>query len=325
MAYIQSSLTKPDEQFELPLRPESLVDFIGQPMVVARLQVMLQAAQERKEPLAHCLFSGPPGLGKTTLACMLAKAMGSQVVMTSGPILERPADLAGLLTNLKRADVLFIDEMHRLDKRVEEYLYSAMDNFSLDVMLDSGPHARSVQVSLEPFTLAAATTRSGMLSAPLRSRFVCNFRLDYYDIDTLQQIALRTAALLKIEVTKGAARQIAQRGRGTPRVVNNLLRWVRDFAQVRRQTSIEEKLAIDALSMLAIDHKGLDELDKRLLRILIEHHRGGPVGLQTLAAALGEEAGTLEEVHEPYLILQGLLERTPRGRKATALAFEHLA
>lgn len=322
--YIESSLTAPDTPFEIPLRPQTLSEFVGQESVRQRLEVFIGAAKTRNEALGHCLFSGPPGLGKTTLAHIIAKAMGSQLVVTSGPAIEKAGDLAGLLTNLKTGDLLFIDEIHRLSKVAEEYLYPAMEDFSLDLMIDSGPNARSVQVKLNPFTLVGATTRSGLLSAPIRSRFLISLRLDYYDAETLTKIVQRSAQLLKVVLTDDAAFEIAKRSRGTPRIANNLLRWVRDFAQVQKAKTIDIALAKKALHMLEIDELGLDEMDKKILSVMIDHHNGGPVGLNSLAAAVGEEAHTLEEVYEPFLILQGFIRRTPRGREATTLAYEHI-
>lgn len=284
----------------------------------------MYAAQTRQEPLGHILFHGPPGVGKTTLAHLIAKTMGTQLTITSGPVIEKAGDLAGLLTNLKEGDVLFIDEIHRLSKVIEEYLYPAMEDFSLDLLIDSGPAARTVQVRLNRFTLVGATTRVGLLSAPLRSRFSFISRLDYYEPAILQQIILRSSQLLGSDLTPDAAYEIALRCRGTPRVGNNLLRWVRDFALSRSAKKIDLSLAKSALEMLSIDHLGLDEMDKKLLSVLIDHHDGGPVGVQTLAVAIGEEAETLAEVYEPYLIVQGFIKRTPRGREATRLAYSHL-
>lgn len=324
-SYIESSLIQPDVQYEKPLRPAALDEFCGQQAIKDRLEVMIEAAKQRKEPLCHCLFSGPPGLGKTTLAHILAKSMGTDLHVTSGPVIEKPGDLAGLLTSLKEGDIFFIDEIHRLNKQVEEYLYSAMEDFSIDLMIDSGPSARSVQLKLNKFTLVAATTRSGLLSSPLRSRFPFNGRLDYYSPDLLKQILIRAGHILKIPLDEIAAHEISLRSRGTPRIANNLLRWIRDFAQVKAGNYISQETAIKALKLLAIDDKGLDEMDKRILSVIIDHHNGGPVGVNTLAAAIGEESDTIEEVYEPYLIMQGFLERTPRGRKATALAHLHLS
>lgn len=323
-SFIESTFTQADAVFEQHLRPSALPDFLGQQGVKSRLEIMIKAAKQRNEALGHCLFSGPPGLGKTTLAHILAKSMGTQLVMTSGPVLEKPGDLAGLLTSLKEGDVFFIDEIHRLNKQVEEYLYAAMEDFTIDLLIDSGPGARSVQLKLKHFTLAAATTRSGLLSSPLRSRFVCSCRLDYYTPEILQQILIRTGAVLKVHLEQEAAYEIACRARGTPRIANNLLRWVRDFAQVNAGNRIDRPLALKALALLEIDEKGLEEMDKRILSLIIDCYQGGPVGLSTIAAAVGEEPDTIEEVHEPYLLMLGFLERTPRGRKASALAYQHL-
>lgn len=323
-SYIESTFLSPDTTFESPLRPKALSDFSGQGAIKERLLVMIEAAKGRNEPLGHCLFSGPPGLGKTTLAHIIAKSMGANLTVTSGPVLEKAGDLAGLLTNLKTGDVLFIDEIHRLNKQVEEYLYAAMEDFVIDLVIDSGPNARSVQLKLAPFTLVAATTRSGLLSSPLRSRFPFNARLDYYNDSELSGIIKRAAHLLKMDIVDEAAFEIAKRSRGTPRIANNLLRWVRDFAQVKGHPKISSKCAEEALTLLSIDHLGLDELDLRILSIIIDNYRGGPVGLSTIAAACGEEEETLEEVSEPYLIMKGFIEKTPRGRKATSLAYQHL-
>lgn len=323
-AFIESSWAKPDTPFEIPLRPQTLGEFVGQDAVRERLEIFITAAKERQEALGHCLFSGPPGLGKTTLAHIISKSMGTQLVVTSGPAIEKPGDLAGLLTNLKQGDVLFIDEIHRLSKTAEEYLYSAMEDFSLDLMIDSGPNARSVSVKLNPFTLVGATTRVGLLSAPMRSRFLISLRLDYYTPATLQKIIQRSAHLLSLSLEERGTLEIANRSRGTPRIANNLLRWVRDFAQTRRIKNVNEDAAKKALSMLAIDELGLDEMDKKILTLIIEHHDGGPVGLNNLAAGVGEEAHTLEEVYEPFLIMQGFIKRTPRGREATPLAYTYM-
>ena len=322
--YVESSWTKPDVPFEVPLRPQTLSDFLGQEAIRERLDVFISAAKSRKEALGHCLFSGQPGLGKTTLAHIIARSMGTQLTVTSGPALEKAGDLAGLLTNLKAGDVLFIDEIHRLSKAAEEYLYPAMEDFALDLLIDSGPNARSVQVKLNPFTLVGATTRSGLLSAPLRSRFLISLRLDYYDAHTLSRILQRSASLLHVHCSPDAALEIAKRSRGTPRIGNNLLRWARDVAQTHNLKVIDLELARKALSMLSIDEKGLDEMDKKILSVMIDHHRGGPVGLNSLAAAIGEESHTLEEVYEPFLIMQGFIRRTPRGREATQLAYQHI-
>ena len=322
--FIESSWAKPDQPFEIPLRPESLDEFVGQESVRKRLEVLIQAAKSRGEALGHCLFCGPPGLDKTTLAHIVAKAMGTQLVVTSGPSIEKAGDLAGLLTNLKTGDVLFIDEIHRLSTVAEEYLYPAMEDFALDLMIDSGANARSVQVKLNPFTLVGATTRSGLLSSPMRSRFLANLRLDYYDPETLAKILARSSTILKTTLKPEAAFEIAKRSRGTPRIANNLLRWVRDFATTHGRKTIDLLAVKDALEMLLIDDLGLDEMDKKILKVIIDHHKGGPVGLTNLAAAVGEEPHTLEEVYEPFLILQGFIKRTPRGREATQLAVEHL-
>ncbi|KIC74580.1 Holliday junction ATP-dependent DNA helicase RuvB [Neochlamydia sp. EPS4] len=322
--YIESTLSQEDVTFEVPLRPQSLADFIGQDQLRERLTVLIEAAKQRKEALGHCLFSGPPGLGKTTLANILAKVMGTNIVITSGPVIEKPGDLAGLLTNLKDGDILFIDEIHRLNRTIEEYLYPAMEDFVLDLMIDSGPNARSVQVKLSKFTLAGATTRSGLLSSPLRSRFALNCRLELYPPEILVQILMRTGRILNLNIAPEAALEIARRARGTPRIANNLLRWVRDYAQIRANNKINPEVVSKALEMLSIDHKGLDEMDIKILETMIHHYKGGPVGLNTIAVAIGEEAHTIEEVYEPYLIMQGFIKRTPRGREVTSLAYQHL-
>ncbi len=320
----EDKATKKDPSFEVPIRPQSLTDFAGQDLVRDRLEVLIGAAKLRGECLGHCLFSGPPGLGKTTLANILAKSMGTNLVITSGPVIERPGDLAGVLTNLKAGDILFIDEVHRLNRTIEEYLYPAMEDFKLDLMIDSGPNARSVQVGIEKFTLVAATTRVGLLSAPLRSRFAFSTRLDYYPPEVIVQILIRTSLILNFAIEPVAAMEIAQRSRGTPRIANNLLRWVRDYAQTRTNFTINQEVVKQALKLLAIDEKGLDEMDKKILEVIIDHYGGGPVGLNTIAVAVGEERHTIEEVHEPFLILQGFLKRTPRGREVTPLAYDHL-
>ncbi|MBM3207095.1 MAG: Holliday junction branch migration DNA helicase RuvB [Chlamydiae bacterium] len=322
--YIESSWTKPDETYEVPLRPQSLSDFQGQDSVRERLDVIIQAAKQRKEPLNHCLFYGPPGLGKTTLANIISKTMGTNLVVTSGPVLEKAGDLAGLLTNLKEGDILFIDEIHRLSRVVEEYLYPAMEDYTLDLVIDSGPSARSVQVKLNKFTLIGATTRMGLLTAPMRSRFPFSCRLDYYDTKTLTDIIVRSSRILSLSLKPEGAHEIAKRSRGTPRIANNLLRWVRDYAQIKNNTNADLITVERALKMLSIDNKGLDEMDKKILEVIIDHYKGGPVGISTLSVALGEDADTLSEVYEPYLIMQGFLKRTPRGREVTEQAFEHL-
>lgn len=323
-SFIESSWIEPDKSLETTLRPQSLADFVGQERIKHKLEIVMAAAKERGEALGHCLLSGPPGLGKTTLAAIIAKTMGAGLIVTSGPVLEKAGDLAGILTHLNKGDVLFIDEIHRVSREIEEYLYPAMEDFCLDLTIDSGQSARSVQVKLNPFTLVGATTRSGLLSSPMRSRFGLNLRLDYYDPLALQQILNRSAQLLGTTLSQEAGLAIALRARGTPRIANNLLRFVRDVAQLKKKTVIDELLAHEALDQLEIDEKGLDEMDKKILSLMIEHYQGGPVGISTLAAALSEEAHTIEEVHEPYLITQGFLKRTPRGREVTSLAYTHL-
>jgi len=322
--FIESALVKEDVVFEVPIRPQCLDDFIGQDQVRDRLEVLIGAAKQRGETLGHCLFSGPPGLGKTTLANILAQAMGGNLVVSSGPVIEKAGDLAGILTSLKTGDVLFIDEIHRLNRSIEEYLYQAMEDFSLDIIIDSGPSARSIQVKLNKFTLAGATTRLGLLSEPLRTRFAFTCRLDYYDPAILQKIIQRTGRLLNFQLDDKTAWEIGRRSRGTPRVANHLLRWVRDFAQMRANNRIDQDVVDKALNMLAIDHIGLDEMDKKILLIIIDHYSGGPVGVNAIAACLGEDASTIEEVYEPYLILQGLIRRTSRGREVTELGYKHL-
>lgn len=321
---VESTITQADKPFETPLRPQNFSDFYGQESVRDRLEVFVGAAKKRGEPLGHCLFHGPPGLGKTTLSRILSHQMNSNLVITTGPVIEKPGDLAGLLTNLQEGDFLFIDEIHRMNRAIEEYLYPAMEDFILDLMIDSGPSARSVQVKLNQFTLVGATTRSGLLSSPLRSRFAFTSRLDFYSATILEKIIIRSASILKVAIDPKGAHEIAIRSRGTPRIANNLLRWVRDYSQMRALGTIDGKTAIDALNMLSIDQKGLDEMDKKILSLIIDFHQGGPVGVNTIAVAIGEEASTLEEVYEPYLIMEGLLKRTPRGREATHLAYKHL-
>jgi Holliday junction DNA helicase RuvB len=317
-------VTQEDTSFEISLRPPVLTDFVGQARVKERIDVLIAAAKSREEALDHLLFSGPPGLGKTTLAYILAKEMGVKLTITSGPVIEKAGDLAGLLTALEKGDVLFIDEIHRLNKTIEEYLYPAMEDYRLDILIDQGPNARSVKINLARFTLIGATTRAGMLSAPLRSRFGLVNRLDYYTAEELTQVVSRSARLLNIEMQPGGAHEIARRSRGTPRVANNLLRWVRDFTSVRAPGPVTAETAAAALQMLEIDQDGLDEMDTRLLEALVHKFDGGPVGLNSLAVAVGEEPGTLEEVHEPYLILEGFLKRTPQGRVATKRTYEKL-
>jgi len=313
-----------DAAFEVSLRPPLFEEFSGQEKTVARLRLMVDAALQRGDSLQHILLSGPPGLGKTTLAYIIGNAMGAEVRTTSGPMIEKAGDLAGLLTNIERGGILFIDEIHRLQPAIEEYLYPAMEDFKLDIVIDQGPSARSVRLNLAPFTLIGATTRAGMISEPLRSRFGMNCRLDYYPADQLATIVLRSAGLIGVEIGGGADLEIARRSRGTPRIVNNLLRWVRDFAQVRANGKINSTIAAEALTMLEIDEEGFDEMDKRILEALIGLFDGGPVGVNSLAVAIGEEPGTIEEVHEPYLIMQGFIKRTPQGRVAMPKAYRKL-
>jgi len=322
--FIQSAWTQKDQTFEQPLRPQKLNDFFGQEQLRKQLNIFLGAAKKRNEPLGHCLFCGPPGLGKTTLANIIAKTMNSNITNTSGPVIEKAGDLAGILTNLKEGDVLFIDEIHRLPKNVEEYLYPAIEDFNLDLIIDTGPNARSIQVKLNKFTLIGATTRAGLLSSPLRSRFVFNGRLDYYSPNILKDIILRSAKILNINILEEGALEIAKRSRGTPRIVNNLLRWVRDFSQMNDRKTIDLTTAKEALEMLSIDEKGLDELDKKILRSIIKNYDGGPVGIQTLGVVVGEEPSSIAEINEPYLIREGLIKRTPNGREVTRLAYEHM-
>jgi len=321
---ISEVLSKPDVALELTLRPSLFSEFTGQPKVKERLEITVAAAKQRGEAIDHILLSGPPGLGKTTLANIIAKAMGANLKSTSGPTIEKAGDLAGLLTNLEAGDVLFIDEIHRLQKTIEEYLYPAMEDFKLDIIIDQGPNARSVRLNLPRFTLIGATTRSGLLTAPLRTRFPVRERLDYYHAEQLEQIVVRSARLLDIEIEESGAREIARRSRGTPRIANNLLRRVRDFAQVRGDGRISADIADRSLAMLEIDENGLDEMDKRILEAVIRKFGGGPVGVGSLAVAVGEEPDTLEEVYEPYLIMEGYLKRTSQGRVATELSYQKL-
>jgi len=321
---ISEVLTKPDAALEMTLRPSLFSEFTGQPKVKERLEITVAAAKQRKEALDHILLSGPPGLGKTTLAYIITKAMGANIKCTSGPTIEKAGDLAGLLTNLEEGDVLFIDEIHRLQKTIEEYLYPAMEDFKLDIIIDQGPNARSVRLNLPRFTLIGATTRSGLLTAPLLTRFAIRERLDYYQVEQLETIVARSARLLNIEIEKGGAHEVARRSRGTPRIANNLLRRVRDYAQVRGDGRVTASIADRALAMLEIDENGLDEMDKRIIETIITKFGGGPVGISSLAVAVGEEPDTLEEVYEPYLIMEGYLKRTAQGRVVTETSYKKL-
>ncbi|MBO5268099.1 MAG: Holliday junction branch migration DNA helicase RuvB [Muribaculaceae bacterium] len=321
---IRAGQSAADGEFERALRPGRFEAFNGQQKIVENLRIFVAAARMRHESLDHLLLYGPPGLGKTTLAGIIANELGVGFKVTSGPVLDKPGDLAGILTSLEENDVLFIDEIHRLSRVVEEYLYSAMEDYRIDIMIDKGPGARSVQLSLSPFTLVGATTRSGLLTSPLRARFGINCHLEYYDHDVLRSIVLRSAGLLKVRCSTEAAGEIALRSRGTPRIANALLRRVRDFAQVKGSGDIDIEIARYALEALNIDRYGLDEVDNKLLNTIIKKFHGGPVGLSTIATALGEDPGTVEEVYEPYLIKEGFLKRTPRGREVTPLAYEHL-
>jgi len=319
-----SQLSNTEKEIEKVLRPDAFSSFAGQKNVVDNLRVFVKAAVKRGEPLDHVLLYGPPGLGKTTLSYIIANELGVNIKVTSGPVLDKPANLAGLLTNLERGDVLFIDEIHRLSPVVEEYLYSAMEDYRIDIMIDAGPNARSVQIALEPFTLIGATTRSGLLTAPLRSRFGINLRLEYYDAPTLSKIIKRSAGILNVPINDDAAIEIAGRSRGTPRIANRLLRRVRDFAQVKGEGVIDIDIARVGLQALNVDRHGLDEMDNKILTTIIEKFKGGPVGVSTIATAVAEDPGTIEEVYEPFLIQEGYLMRTPRGREVTDLAYKHL-
>jgi len=312
-----------EKDFDRTLRPKSLEEFVGQEKIKEILDISIKATKLRGEPLDHILFYGPPGLGKTTLAHIISNELGVEVKVSSGPVLEKAPDLAGILTNLQRNDVFFIDEIHRLNHVVEEYMYPAIEDFEMEIIIDSGPSARSLSIDIEPFTLIGATTRAGLLTSPLRARFGLVLRLDYYDVKSIEHIINRSAGLLNIPLDDAGTKEMARRSRGTPRVANRLLRRVRDYAQIKGDGIITQEIAIKALKMLDVDFAGLDDMDKRLLRLLIENYNGGPVGIKTLAVALGEDTGTVEEIYEPYLIQQGFLDRTSQGRKATMKTYKH--
>ncbi len=321
---IEDSNLNHDVEIEQVLRPKLFTDFEGQDQIVDNLKVFIEAAKQREDALDHVLLHGPPGLGKTTLANIISNELDVNIKTTSGPVLDKPGDLAGLLTNLEERDVLFIDEIHRLNPIVEEYLYSAMEDYQIDIMIESGPNARSVQIEINPFTLIGATTRSGLLTSPLRARFGINSRLEYYKLDLLSKIVKRSSSILDVDIDKAAALEIARRSRGTPRIANALLRRVRDFAQIKGNGKIDLKITQYSLNALNVDEHGLDEMDNRILTTIIDKFKGGPVGLTTISTAVGEQAGTIEEVYEPYLIMEGYLMRTPRGRQVTELAYRHL-